>query len=126
MIRVLEDINNKQFNIELKEHNNDTKLHNDRSMETEVDDCLGITLAGLNDDIYFTNVDSSEYPFVTAEYYVKDQNNDTYDDIYLGTWDFDFDKIKAMSKIDKIKYLDNISSEVDAAASDYVSEFEND
>lgn len=125
MIRVLEDINNKHFNIELKE-SDDKKLYTDKSMETEIDNCLGITLAGLNDDIYFTNVDSSEYPFVTAEYYVKDQDDDTYDDIYLGTWDFDFDEINAMSETDKVKYLDNISSEVDAAASDYISESEND
>lgn len=125
MIRVLEDINDKHFNIELKE-SDDKKLYTDKSMETEVDNCLGITLAGLNDDIYFTNVDSSEYPFVTAEYYVKDQDDDTYDDIYLGTWDFDFDEINAMSETDKVKYLDNISSEVDAAASDYISESEND
>lgn len=125
MIRVLEDINDKHFNIELKE-SDDKKLYTDKSMETEVDNCLGVTLAGLNDDIYFTNVDSSEYPFVTAEYYVKDQDDDPYDDIYLGTWDFDFDEINAMSEIDKVKYLDNISSEVDAAASDYISESEND
>lgn len=125
MIRVLEDINNKHFNIELKE-NDDKKLYTDKSMETEVDNYLGITLAGLNDDIYFTNVDLSEYPFVTAEYYVKDQDDNTYDDIYLGTWDFDFDEINAMSETDKVKYLDNISSEVDAAASDYISESEND
>lgn len=125
MIRVLEDINNKHFNIELKE-NDDKKLYTDKSMETEVDNYLGITLAGLNDDIYFTNVDLSEYPFVIAEYYVKDQDDNTYDDIYLGTWDFDFDEINAMSETDKVKYLDNISSEVDAAASDYISESEND
>lgn len=125
MIRVLEDINNKPFNIELKE-NDDKNLYTDKSMETEVNDCLGITLAGLNDNIYFNNVDMSEYPYVTVEYYVKDQDDDTYDDIYLGTWDFDFDEINAMSEIDKVKYLDNISSEVDAAASDYISESEND
>lgn len=108
MIRILENVENSNTN---------------NINENDIEKYLDITLAGLNDNINYQSVDTSEFPYVTVEYYFFDE--DQSEDIYLGTWDFDFDLLKNMSENDRIMYLDTISAEVDAAAVDFIDDVEN-
>ena len=114
MIRIVEEIENDK-ELKLKDDVNSSQLDN------QINDYLGITLAGLNDNIYFTSIDTSDYPYITFEYYVNDKG----EDIYLGSWDFNIDDLNNMSDNERINYLDNISAEVMASASNFIEDVED-
>lgn len=111
MIKILEDIN------ALKETVESTKVN-----EQILNDWLGITLAGLDDNIVFDDIDYTDPNYITVKYYYKDGN----DSMYLGEWNIDYNEMINMSDVDRVKILDNISAEVEASASDIVDYMNSD
>ena len=113
MVRIIEEFENN----ELKNLNGSTTTYD---QEQDIVEWLNITLAGLDDSIFYDNVDLSDFPYyITVEYYVTDENNVNN---YIGTWDLNYDDLKSMSDNEVMNYLDDISSEVDAAASDFLKD----
>ena len=111
MIRIIESISNDQNKMKLKlKENNSIEID-----ENLIDDWLNITLAGLDDNIIYDNVDLSTPSMITFEYYynIGDMNP-----IYLGQWDINYEDMINMSEKERINLLDNISAEVEASASD--------
>ena len=111
MIKILEDINT------LKETVESTKVDED-----VVKDWLGITLAGLDDNIVFDDIDYTDPNYITVKYYYTDHN----DSMYLGEWNIDYNEMINMSDVDRVKILDNISAEVEASASGIVDYMNSD
>ncbi len=110
MIRVIETIDNdieNKMTLVLKE--NDSKVDVDL-----INDWFSTTLAGLDDNIVFDDINYDDLDNVTASYYYTDDNNDS---IYLGEWDINYNDMINTSNVDRVKILDNISAEVEASAS---------
>lgn len=110
MIRIIESISSNQNKMKLKLKENDS-IEVDENL---IDDWLNITLAGLDDNIIYDNVDLSTPSMITFEYYynIGDMNP-----IYLGQWDINYEDMINMSEKERINLLDNISAEVEAAVS---------
>lgn len=110
MIRIIESISSDQNKMKLKLKENDS-IEVDENL---IDDWLNITLAGLDDNIIYDNVDLSTPSMITFEYYynIGDMNP-----IYLGQWDINYEDMINMSEKERINLLDNISAEVEAAVS---------
>ena len=96
MIRIIESISSNQNKMKLKlKENNSIEVD-----ENLIDDWLNITLAGLDDNIIYDNVDLSTPSMITFEYY------------------YNIEDMINMSEKERINLLDNISAEVEASASD--------
>lgn len=114
MIRIIESIDNdieNKMTLELKE--NDSKVDVDL-----INDWFSTTLAGLDDNIVFDDINYDDLNNVTANYYYS--NND--DNIYLGEWNINYNDMINMSDVDRVKILDNISAEVEASASGIIDD----
>nr|DAW34188.1 MAG TPA: hypothetical protein [Caudoviricetes sp.] len=115
MIRIIESIDNdieNKMTLELKE--NDSKVDVDL-----INDWFSTTLAGLDDNIIFDDINYDDLNNVTANYYYYSDNDDN---IYLGEWDINYNDMINMSDVDRVKILDNISAEVEASASGIIDD----
>lgn len=114
MIRIIESIDNdieNKMTLELKE--NDSKVDIDL-----INDWFSTTLAGLDDNIVFDDINYDDLNNVTTNYYYSDND----DNIYLGEWDINYNDMINMSDVDRVKILDNISAEVEASASGIIDD----
>ena len=92
MIRIIESIDNdieNKMTLELKE--NDSKVDIDL-----INDWFSTTLAGLDDNIVFDDINYDDLNNVTANYYYSDND----DNIYLGEWDINYNDMINMSDVD--------------------------
>lgn len=101
MIRVIETLDN-----------------NKESIDNIIEEWLNTTLAGLDDNITYDNVDTTDPTYITFSYYYETDN----DKIYLGEWDINYEDMINISDNEVINILNNISAEVDAVASTVIDE----